>query len=87
MEFQIGKILRKKRLMEDISQKELAQAIGVTHLQISRWEKNKSVPDGHNLLRVMRYLGIAPAELSFLPSPPCNELPHIPSSPPVTAKG
>lgn len=85
MEFQIGKTLRKKRMMEDISQKQLAQAIGVSHLQISRWEKNKSVPDGRNLLRLMGYLNINPNELFVVTNTARlnNALQH---SPPIATK-
>jgi transcriptional regulator with XRE-family HTH domain len=66
----LGKTLKRKRLLKDLTRKELAPKIKVNPLQIFRWEQNKTVPDGNNLLLLMIELDISPADFFPAPTPP-----------------
>ncbi|WP_163836838.1 helix-turn-helix domain-containing protein [Spartinivicinus ruber] len=43
-----GRILKKRKELK-ITQKELAEYIGISHGAVSRWEKNETTPKGKNL--------------------------------------
>ena len=50
--------LRTFRKACDMTQQELADAIGASVRTYQKWEKGETVPDGHNLLRLMNWLQI-----------------------------
>jgi len=54
-------LLRRKSLQ--LTQKQLAQQVKVSHVAISQWEKEETLPRGENLLRLAEALGCAPAFL------------------------
>lgn len=56
-----GDRLRARRKELQLTQKALAAKVGVSHVAISQWEKDETVPRGENLLRVAEALGCAPA--------------------------
>ena len=57
--YQISKI----REMNNITQKELAEIIGVSDRTISKWENGSSVPDGVSIRKICNKLGISPSNL------------------------
>ena len=57
--YQISKI----REMNNITQKELAEIIGVSDRTISKWENGSSVPDGVSIRKICNKLGISPRNL------------------------
>lgn len=56
-----GDRIRARRKEIQLTQKALAAKVGVSHVAISQWEKDETVPRGENLLRVAEALGCAPA--------------------------
>ena len=50
--------LRTFRKDSGMTQLELATAIGASVRTYQKWEKGETVPDGHNLLRLMNWLQI-----------------------------
>ena len=42
----------------NVTQQELADAIGVQIRTYQKWEKGDTIPDGYNLIRLMNYLDI-----------------------------
>lgn len=70
-----GDRIRARRKQCQLTQKALAAKVGVSHVAISQWEKDETVPRGENLLRVAAALGCTPSwvfdgdgELFMLPS-------------------
>lgn len=57
--YQISKI----REMNNMTQKELAEIIGVSDRTISKWENGSSVPDGVSIRKICNKLGISPSNL------------------------
>ncbi|MEO8086225.1 MAG: helix-turn-helix domain-containing protein [Bacteroidota bacterium] len=56
----IGDHIRKRRLDLTLSQKELAEQLGVSSLTIWDWEKNRAYPRCTNLPAVISFLGYKP---------------------------
>lgn len=50
--------LRTYRIACNLTQQEVANAIGASVRTYQKWEKGETVPDGHNLLRLMNWLQI-----------------------------
>ncbi|MFH8134843.1 helix-turn-helix domain-containing protein [Pantoea osteomyelitidis] len=82
-----GDRIRARRKELKLTQKALAAKVGVSHVAVSQWEKDETVPRGENLLRVSEALGCAPAwivdgegEIFNFASPPANfcSVPVIP---------
>ena len=42
----------------DLTQQEVADAVGVQLRTYQKWEKGDTIPDGYNLIRLMNYLDI-----------------------------
>lgn len=59
----LGDRIRLRRKSLQLTQKQLAQQIKVSHVAISQWEKDETLPRGENLLRLAEALGCAPAFL------------------------
>lgn len=68
----MGSRIRAKRLERQLTQKQLAEQLGVTDKAVSKWETGNSLPDILQLLPLAAALGISAAEL--LGGPP-EELP------------
>lgn len=56
-----GDRVRVRRKELKLTQKMLSAKVGVSHVAISQWEKDETVPRGENLLRLAEALGCAPA--------------------------
>ncbi|MDZ7278084.1 helix-turn-helix domain-containing protein [Pantoea eucrina] len=56
-----GMRMRARRRALQMTQKNLADVIGVSHVAISQWEKEETVPRGENLLRLAEHLQCTPA--------------------------
>jgi len=59
----LGDRIRLRRKTLQLTQKQLAQKVKVSHVAISQWEKEETLPRGENLLRLAEALGCAPAFL------------------------
>jgi len=59
----LGDRIRLRRKSLQLTQKQLAQQVKVSHVAISQWEKEETLPRGENLLRLSEALGCAPAYL------------------------
>jgi len=57
MIFTIGKQIRIERFAKRITQKRLAELLGVSVYTVSRWENDHYKPQGKNLLAIQRVLG------------------------------
>lgn len=58
-----GERIRLRRKALNLTQKSVAEKISVSHVAISQWEKEETLPRGENLLRLAEALGCAPAWL------------------------
>lgn len=63
MKHEIGIRIRKFREAQKISQKELAQRIGVSNSRISNWEQGLNRPDADILAKLCQALNVSPSEL------------------------
>lgn len=54
----LGSFIRQKRVMEDFTQTELAGALGVSPSQISRIERDKTIPLCSLMIRIAKVLAI-----------------------------
>ena len=52
----IGEIIEKKRKEKNLTQKELANALGVSNTAVSKWENGLSVPDSEMLISISETL-------------------------------
>ncbi len=55
----IGKVIRKYRTIENITQEELAAALSVTPQAVSRWETGISYPDIAMIPEIVKFLGVS----------------------------
>lgn len=51
------------RKLKNVSQKDIADAVGVSVFAVSKWETGKTLPTGDNLRKVAEYLGCQPEEI------------------------
>ncbi len=58
MKLNFGENIRKYRRERDLTQDDLAQAVGVTYQSVSKWERNEGYPDIALLPVIARYFGI-----------------------------
>lgn len=70
----IGHRLARIREQHNLSQADLAEAVGLGHQQIYRYENGKTEPDGEIVARIARYLGVSSDYLLGLTDSP---LPYI----------
>jgi len=59
----VGDRIRLRRKALKLTQKAVAEKISVSHVAISQWEKEETLPRGENLLRLAEVLGCAPSWL------------------------
>lgn len=57
---------------ENMSQRELAEAINVTQASISRWENNQLSISGANLIKLANYFNVTSVELLGIENDPEN---------------
>lgn len=63
MKYEIGERIRKYREELGISQKELAQRLGVSNSRVSNWEQGINRPDANVLADICRTLNVSPSDL------------------------
>ena len=63
MKYEIGTRIRKYRERRGLSQKELAQIIGVSNSRVSNWEQGINRPDADILAGICTALNVSPSEL------------------------
>lgn len=63
LKYEIGNRIRKYRLDKGLSQKELANQIGVSNSRVSNWEHGINRPDADILADICRALNVSPSEL------------------------
>lgn len=63
MKYEIGNRIRKYREQLNISQKQLAQLIGVSNSRVSNWEQGINRPDADMLAEICVALNISPSLL------------------------
>ncbi len=51
-----GERIRARRKALQLTQQALAKSVGVSHVAVSQWEKEETVPRGENLLRLAQWL-------------------------------
>lgn len=59
----IGNYLQQKRKQKEITQKELADILGVTFQAVSRWEKGDSIPDLDSLDNLAKFYNVSIDEI------------------------
>lgn len=59
MNLPISKVIRRLRRERDITQEELAAAVGVTYQSVSRWENGLAYPDMELIPRIAQYFAIS----------------------------
>lgn len=63
LKYEIGKRIREFREDRGMSQKELADKIGVSNSRVSNWEQGINRPDADILADLCRALKVSPSEL------------------------
>jgi transcriptional regulator with XRE-family HTH domain len=63
MKYEIGARIRKYREAQQMSQKELAERIGVSNGRVSNWEQGINRPDVDILADICATLNVSPSEL------------------------
>lgn len=53
-----GKILRELRKEKNLSQKQLAESIGTTFTNLSRWELGQFEPDFNTLIKISSFFNV-----------------------------
>ena len=63
MKYEIGSRIRRYREERGLSQKQLAELIGVKNNRVSNWEQGLNRPDADILATLCRALQVSPSEL------------------------
>ena len=63
MKYEIGNRIRKYRELRGMSQKELAEKIGISNSRVSNWEQGINRQDADILAELCRVLSVSPSEL------------------------
>ena len=63
MKYELGGRIRKFREARKLSQKELAQMIGVSNSRVSNWEQGINRPDADTIVILCKALTVSPSEL------------------------
>ena len=59
----IGEFIKEQRALKNLTQKQLAEKLGVTDKAISRWETGKGIPDVSLLIPLSNALGVSVHEI------------------------
>lgn len=59
----MGEKIRQARERAGLTQRELAQALGVDPSAVSLWESSKNAPTVNNVYRIASILGVEPGSL------------------------
>jgi tetratricopeptide (TPR) repeat protein/transcriptional regulator with XRE-family HTH domain len=80
--FSLNSRLRDARTEQGWSQQDLADKIGTTSINISRWENGSTFPSPYYRQRLSKVFGKTPAELGLLPPPrPVSRKTHVKREP------
>ncbi|AVJ17448.1 transcriptional regulator [Serratia sp. MYb239] len=60
-----GSRIRARRKEMKLTQRSLAQALGISHVSVSQWERDDSEPSGKNLFSLSRALRCSPTWVLF----------------------
>lgn len=60
-----GTRIRNRRKELDYTQRSLAQALQISHVSVSQWERDDSEPTGKNLFKLSRILKCSPTWILF----------------------
>ncbi|MDF7817399.1 helix-turn-helix transcriptional regulator [Runella sp. MFBS21] len=60
-----SKNLIKFRNEKGLTQKELAEKLGIKNQSVSKWEKGEALPKGERLMKLCEILGVTPNQLSY----------------------
>ena len=63
MKISIGENIKRLRKQKDITQEKLAEALNVSVVAVSKWERNESYPDITLLFHLAHYFKISVDEL------------------------
>lgn len=63
MSYEIGKQIRKYRAEKRMSQKQLADKLGITNSRVSNWEQGTNRPDADMIGAICKALDISPSDL------------------------
>lgn len=63
MKYEIGARIRRYREDRGISQKELAEKLGISNSRVSNWEQGINRPDADILADICEALNVSPSEL------------------------
>lgn len=63
LKYELGSQIRRFREARKLSQKELAQLIGVSNSRISNWEQGINRPDADTIVSLCKALAVSPSEL------------------------
>ena len=66
----LGCAIRARRKELDMSQPDLARAVGVTRSAVSQWERGETSPTYKTLLKVAKVLGMSARDLFYPPEEP-----------------
>ena len=80
----LGGTIYRLRTERNLSQGDLAEALGVSRQSVSKWETGGSVPDLDKLVKLSQLFGVSLDELVLDRKPPCEEAPREDPPPPVT---
>ena len=80
----LGGTIYRLRTEHNLSQGDLAEALGVSRQSVSKWETGGSVPDLEKLVKLSQLFGVSLDELVLDRKPPCEEAPREDPPPPVT---
>ena len=64
-----GNNLRRIRKQKELTMKQLAEAVGVKHQSVEKWETGKTMPKGKTLEALLEFLNISANELMYEQSP------------------
>ncbi|MBQ9458109.1 MAG: ATP-binding cassette domain-containing protein [Bacilli bacterium] len=62
-QYEIGNLITEQRKRKNLTQRELADTLGVTDKSVSKWENGRSLPDTKIMPRLCEVLGISVEEL------------------------
>lgn len=63
MKYEIGNRIRKYREELNLSQKQLAEQIGISNSRVSNWEQGINRPDADMLAKICKALNVSPSLL------------------------
>ncbi|MBO4854659.1 MAG: helix-turn-helix transcriptional regulator [Oscillospiraceae bacterium] len=62
-QIRIGMFISEKRKEQNLTQRQLAERLGITDRAVSKWERGKSLPDASSMLELCAVLGITVNDL------------------------